>query len=375
MGRADIRTAKRVVVKVGTALLTGAGGGLDVAVIDSIARQIAGLMQRGVEVVIVTSAAISAGVGRLGLKARPKLLPELQAAAAVGQSVLIACYDRCFEKYGHHVAQILLTHDDLHDRVRHLNARNTITTLLASRVIPVINENDTVSADEIKFGDNDRLSALVANLVKADLLLILSDIEGLMTADPKKSGGARLIGEVTEITKEIASYADGPGSSRGTGGMRSKLDAARIVTGAGEIAVIADGREREIIGRVFDGEEVGTLFLPSKAKMRGRKRWIAYFTRPRGEIHVDDGAAAALSAKGKSLLSSGLTDVRGEFGPGDCVRIMAGEGREVGRGLVNYASEELKKIVGKKTGEIEGILGHKYYDEVVHRDNLVIFSK
>ena len=375
MKRSEIGKAKRVVIKVGTALLTRAGVDLDERIIDDLVGQIADLMRGGVEVIIVTSGAISAGVGRLGLRARPKLLPELQAAAAVGQSVLIACYERCFGRHGHWVAQILLTHDDLRDRARHLNARNTINTLLALGVIPIINENDTVSVDEIKFGDNDMLSALVANLVKADLLVILSDIEGLMTADPKRSGAARLISEVSEITDEIISFAEGTGNSGGTGGMRSKLEAARIVTGAGETAVIADGREKNILARIFRGDDVGTLFLPSKEKMRGRKRWIAYFTRPRGEIHVDGGAADALCTKGKSLLASGVISVEGDFHAGDTVRIAGRSGREIGRGLVNYTSGELKKIMGKKTGQIEAVLGYKYYDEVVHRDNLVIFTK
>lgn len=375
MNRSEIRKAGRVVVKVGTALLTRSGGDLDERMIDDLVGQIVDLMRRGMQVIIVTSGAISAGVGRLGLRARPNLLPELQAAASVGQSVLISAYDRCFERHGFRVAQILLTHDGLRDRARHLNVRNTITTLLASGVVPIINENDTVSVDEIKFGDNDMLSALVVNLVKADLLIILSDIDGLMTEDPRRSRDAMRISEVTGITDEIASCADGTVGPCGIGGMASKLEAAKIVTGAGETMVIANGRADCVLRRIFDGEDVGTIFLPSKGKMRGRKRWIAYFTRPRGDIRVDAGAADALCGKGKSLLASGIVGVNGEFQAGDPVRIVGENGGEIGRGLTNYTSVELKKIMGGKTGRIKSILGYKYYDEIIHRDNLVILTK
>ena len=369
-----IGSAHRVVVKVGSKVLSDAGGHISEKVIGELARQIAGLCRQGKEIILVTSGAISAGMARMGLSQRPKLLPQLQAAAAVGQSHLMNLYAVQFRAQGIEIAQILLTADDLKVRHRHLNARNTIIALIEKRIVPVINENDTVSTDEIKFGDNDNLSALVANLVKADLLIILTDTAGLMTVDPKKGGG-ELIREVPCMSPEIEALARGAGSARGTGGMASKLKAVKMVVSSGEAAVVADGREKDILGRLFTGEQVGTFFHPQGGRLRGRKRWIAFFIKPRGKIVVDDGAAAALLDRGTSLLPTGVKDVLGDFKSGDKVSIVTLQAREIARGLTNYAAEDLRKIKGVKTGEIQAVLGYKDYDEVVHRDNLVLIKE
>ena len=368
-----ISKARRVVVKVGSNVLSDRTGHLSERVIGDLARQVAAARGGGRETVLVTSGAISAGVAQLGLASRPKLLPQLQAAAAVGQSRLMQLYAAAFRREGLEVGQILLTAEDLKARTRHLNARNTIIALLEKGVVPIINENDTVSTDEIKFGDNDTLSALVANLVAADLLVILTDTRGLMTEDPRKGKG-ELIREVERMTPGIETLARGAGSARGTGGMASKLRAVKMVVSSGEAAVIADGREREILCRILRGEDVGTFFHPAGAKMDGRKRWIAWFVKPRGTLIVDDGAAAALLRKGTSLLPSGIRDVLGEFRDGDTVRVTAADGREIARGLSNYSAADLRVIRGRKTGEIAGLLGHKDYDEAVHRDNLVLMG-
>lgn len=369
-----ISKARRVVVKIGSNVLTGADGHVSEKIVGELARQVADLCRGGREIVIVTSGAISTGMVRMGLSKRPNALPQLQAAAAVGQSHLMNLYAKQFGAEGLEAAQILLTADDLKIRQRHLNARNTIIALLERKIVPVINENDTVSTEEIKFGDNDALSALVSNLVKADLLVILTDIDGLMTRDPKMGGG-ELIREVRCMSPEIEALARGAGSARGTGGMASKLKAVKMVTSSGEAAIVANGKERGVLERLFAGEELGTLFHPGKGKLRGRKRWIAFFIKPKGRIVVDDGAAAALLDRGKSLLPTGVRDALGDFKDGDKVSIVALNGREIARGLTNYSSEDLRKIKGLKTGAIHGVLGHKDYDEVVHRDNMVLMAE
>jgi glutamate 5-kinase len=346
-------------------------GNLSEKVIADLARQIASLRARGREMILVTSGAISAGMARMGIRQRPKLLPDLQAAAAVGQSYLMQLYANQFGSQGVEVAQILLTADDLKARQRHLNARNTIIALLARGIVPVINENDTVLTDEIKFGDNDMLSALVSNLVKADLLIILTDAPGLMTEDPRRGKG-ELIREVTCLGPDIEACARGAGSARGTGGMASKLRAVKTVIASGEAAIIANGREKRIIERILSGEEVGTFFRSRREKLKGRARWIAFFLRPKGKVVVDEGAAAALLQGGKSLLPSGIRDVFGEFRAGDTVSIVALDSREIARGLSNYSAGDLLRIKGAKTCEIQSLLGYKDYDEVVHRDNLVV---
>jgi glutamate 5-kinase len=369
-----ISKARRIVVKIGSNVLTDADGRVNEKTIEELARQVADLCRSGKEIILVTSGAISTGMVRMGLSKRPSALPQLQAVAAVGQSHLMNLYARQFGAQGLEVAQILLTADDLKVRQRHLNARNTIIALLERKIVPIINENDTVSTEEIKFGDNDALSALVLNLVKADLLIILTDIEGLMTRDPKRGGG-ELIREVRCISPEIEALARGVGSARGTGGMASKLKAVKMVTSSGETAIIADGRERDTLDKLFAGEEVGTLFHPGSGKLGGRKRWIAFFIKPKGEIVVDDGAAKALLDRGKSLLPTGVRDVVGDFKGGDKVSIVTLAGREIARGLTNYSAEDLRRIKGLKTGAIHGVLGHKDYDEVVHRDNLVLVAE
>ena len=366
-----IKASKRIVVKVGSNVLSTRDGRINDKIIAELTRQIAELCRGEREVIIVTSGAISTGMSRMKLKGRPRLLPQLQAAAAVGQSHLMRIYASQFRRKGLEVAQILLTVDDLKARHRHLNARNTIISLLDSGVVPIINENDTVVTDEIKFGDNDILSALVVNLVRADLLVLLTDTEGLMTKDPRRARGT-LIREVYSIGPEIEALAQGTESARGTGGMASKVQAVKIVVSSGEAAVIADGRAKDVLGKLLRGEEVGTFFHPRRKKLKGKKRWIAFFVKPKGKLIIDDGAAAAIIRRGKSLLATGVKEVRGRFACGDTVSIVTTEDLEVARGLTNYAADELRGIRGLKTSEIRAALGYKDYDEVVHRDNLVL---
>lgn len=371
MGRERVVSARRVVVKVGSNVLSDRDGRISEAVIGDLAGQIAALVKDQREMILVTSGAISTGMTRMGLVRRPTLLPELQAAAAVGQGHLMHLYAREFGSAGVEVAQILLTSDDLKARQRHLNARNTITALLERGIVPIINENDSVLTEEIRFGDNDILSALVANLVKADLLVILTDIGGLMTEDPRRGRG-KLVREVRSIGPEVEALARGAGSARGTGGMVSKIRAVKMVVASGEAAIIADGREKDVLRRLFRGEEVGTFFHPAGERMGGRKRWIAFFLKPRGRVVIDDGAASAVLERGTSLLPAGVRKVEGDFRSGDTVAILTLAGREIARGLTNYSSEELLRIKGLKTGEVRKVLGYKEYDEIVHRDNLVL---
>ncbi len=361
-----LKGANRVVVKVGTYLLTGEKTPLNKKLIAGIVDQVAGLKRRGKEVVLVTSGAIGAGVLELGLKNRPRDLPGLQAAAAVGQTALMHIYHESFKKSGFSVGQILLTRDGLHSRIPHLNARHTIISLLEKGIVPIINENDSVAVEEIKFSDNDLLAAQVANLVRADLLILLTDVEGLLSAEGK------VIPSVEGITPEITALAGGEDKEFSRGGMRSKLEAAGIVTRAGGLAVIAAGRRAGVLRDVVEGREVGTLFSTTFERLRHRKCWIAFSCLKKGSISVDEGAKRALVARGKSLLASGVKGVEKEFAAGDMIGIEGPDGEEFARGLVNYGSGELEKIKGKKTDRIEAILGYKYYDEVVHRDNLLI---
>ena len=373
MGAADrralVESIRRVVVKVGTSTLTLPDMSLNLSRIEELAEQLAELKRSGKDVVLVTSGAIATGMGRLGWESRPKTIPRQQAAAAVGQSHLMRAYERAFDKYGQAVAQVLLTQADISDRRRYTNAYNTFSALLQCNVIPIVNENDTVAVEEIKVGDNDTLSAFVTNLVKADLLLILSDIDGLY------DGSGQVVSVVPAITPEVRALVNGKGSELSTGGMATKLHAAEIVTGAGETMIIANGGKPRIITRVLQGDDQGTLFLPKGNKMPGRKRWIAYSVEPRGTVKIDAGAKRALVDRGKSLLPSGITEVSGDFDFGDVVRCVDEEDREFARGLSNYRSAEVNAIKGKKTDEIEAVLGHTYYDEVIHRDNLVILER
>ncbi len=364
---------RRVVVKIGSRVLVDEHHRLEEAQVGAITRQMAQLHRNGREVVCVTSGAVAAGFGGLGCSERPEDLPSLQASAAVGQARLIGLYRDAFAEHGVTAAQVLLTHADLRARERHLNARNTINRLLAGGVVPIVNENDTVAVDEIRVGDNDLLSALVACLVRADVLVLLTDAEGLMSRPPGPAGdGGELVPVVERITAETYAMAGDPGSRVGTGGMRSKLQAAEMVTRAGERAVIAHGRRPDVLTRLFGGEPLGTVFEPHPQRLQGRKRWIAFFDHPRGELEVDAGAAQAVRDGGGSLLAVGVNAVRGAFGRGDPVRIMGPDGTEIARALVNYPSEDLRRIMGCHSSRITEILGCCEYREVIHRDNLVL---
>jgi glutamate 5-kinase len=363
-----LENVKRIIVKVGTSTLTFPDMRLNLDRIDDLARELVQAKKKGKDVVLVTSGAIAAGMGKLGWKTRPKTIPRQQAAAAIGQSHLMHTYEEIFGKYGQLVAQVLLTQEDISDRKRYTNANNTISTLLQCGVMPIINENDTVAVDEIKVGENDTLSALVTNLIKADLLLILSDIDGFYDTSEK------VIRVIPSITNELREMAGGQGSAVSMGGMVTKLRAAEIVTGAGEMMVIANGQKPGVITRVLEGHDEGTIFLPRTEKMPGRKRWIAYSVPSRGAIKVDAGAETALTKRGKSLLPSGIIEVSGNFEFGDVVRCVDESDREFARGLTNYSSKEVELIKGKQTDQIESLLGYMYYDEVIHRDNLVIME-
>jgi len=365
--------ARRVVIKVGSSVISSSEtAGLDPSAVRGLAGQIGSVCRSGKETILVSSGAISAGLEALDLDRPPKSIPLKQAAAAVGQSRLIQAYERHFRRTGLPVAQVLLTHDDVQDRKRFLNARNTLLTLLSKGVLPIVNENDTVAVEEIWFGDNDTLSALVAHMVEADLLLILTDVEGFYTADPHIDGEAHLLSEV-EPSQETVQAAAGPGlGPLGTGGMVTKLQAARAVGAGGIPSVVAYGRRRGVIPAILRGEDVGTLFRPQGERLRGRKPWIAFGRKSKGRIVVDAGARRALAEGRKSLLPSGVLDVKGSFGFGDSASCVEENGREFARGLVNYSSGDLKRIKGRHTRAIAGILGSKGYDEVIHRDNLVL---
>ncbi len=367
-----VSRTKRLVVKVGTGVITTKDGLLDTAQVSSISKQIVGLKRRGYEVALVSSGAVGAGMGELGMRRRPSTLPELQAAAAVGQGKLTGAYDDCFKAEGYHAAQVLLTREDLEERHRYLNTCNTINALFGFKVVPVINENDTVSVEEISFSDNDILSALVTNLLRAELLVMLSSVDGLY----KKPGkGAEFVPVVEEITGDVERLASRSMTHLGMGGMESKLKAARIATNSGEAVIIANGRTPDVLTRIIGGEELGTLFLPARKRLKSRKRWIGFTLRPRGRIYVDEGAFAALSKRGKSLLASGITDVDGKFDRGDVISISTtGNKTEFARGLTNYSSTELMKIKGQSSSSIKKTLGSKPYDEVVHRDNMVLIQ-
>jgi glutamate 5-kinase len=358
---------KRLVVKVGTSSITSLDTKLDLGKIGNLVKDLIQVKSSGREVVLVTSGAIATGMGKLGWKKRPDTIPGKQAAAAVGQTHLMRIYELVFNEYDQLVAQILLTQDDINDRKRYINASNTISTLLQANVIPIVNENDTVAVDEIKVGDNDTLSAHLINLIKADLLIILSDVDGFY------DGTGKVIDVISAITPEIKAMAGGEGSATSTGGMITKLKAAEIVTGAGELMVIANSQTPNIVSKIIEGEDVGTVFLPKGNRLPSKKRWIAS-THSRGTIKVDSGAKDALIKHGRSLLPSGIIEVTGDFEFGDAVRCVDEENAEFAKGLANYSSVEVNLIKGKKTNEIESILGQIYYDEVIHRDNLVILG-
>jgi len=365
---------KRVVIKIGSGVISDADG-LNDRMLDALCQDVHQLIERGYEIILVSSGAVAAGKADLGIKGKPPTIPLKQAAAAIGQSRLMRAYKERLRASGHTVAQVLLTRDDLANRRRYLNARNTLMTLIEHRVIPVINENDTVVVDEIRFGDNDNLSAMTTNLVEAGLLVILSDVDGLYDRDPGKYPQAKLIPVVERITEEIEQMAGESHSDLGTGGMNTKLKAAKRALLCGAAAAIINGRTPGNLLRLFEGEELGTYFLPARGRMAARKHWIAFTKKPRGKLLLDDGALKAVTERGKSLLPSGISKVEGSFERGDAIRICSLAGTEFARGVINYSQAELIRIIGRKSAEIEQILGYKYGDEIVHRDNMVLNSQ
>jgi len=371
--REALQKAKRIVIKVGTSTITYANGKRNFSQIDRLAREISDLQNQGKEMILVTSGAVAVGVDRMGLPGKPKTIPGKQAAAAVGQGVLMHTYEKFFADYGQIVAQVLITKTEAIDRHRYTNTRNTFMELMRQRVIPIVNENDVVALDELKIGDNDNMSALVAGIVDADLVIILSDVDGLYTANPQTHPDAVIVPEVAEITPEIEASAGGVGSARGTGGMATKIQAAKAATSSGIHLVIASGTEKNAITRVLQGEELGTLFVSRENRLQFRKRWLAFGAKIAGSIVVDEGCAKAIrKAGGCSILPAGVFAVQGEFLPGSTVSVIDKDAHELARGLVHYSSAELEQIKGCNSGEIANILGHKNFDEVIHRDDLVI---
>ncbi len=371
--RAQLGRSKRWVVKVGSSLVTNDGRGLNHEIIASWVEQIALLRQSGAQVILVSSGAVAEGMKRLGWKSRPHELHQLQAAAAVGQMGLVQAYESYFQRFGIHTAQVLLTHDDLSDRRRYLNARSTLRTLLDLGVVPVINENDTVAVDEIRFGDNDTLAALVGNLVEAELLVLLTDQIGMYESDPRQNPDAVFISERQAGDPELVRMASGGGAgSFGRGGMVTKVRAAERAARSGTATVIAPGREAGILQKISAGESVGTLLTPGKQTLVARKQWLADHLQLRGRLVLDDGAVRVLREAGKSLLAVGVTEVIGDFGRGEVVACVTADGTEIARGLVNYSAAESRKIKGQASERIESLLGYVDEAELIHRDNLVL---
>lgn len=371
--REALKNAKRIVIKVGTSTITYANGKRNFSQIDRLAREISDLQNQGKEMILVTSGAVAVGVDRMCLPCKPATIPGKQAAAAVGQGVLMHTYEKFFADYGQVVAQVLITKTEAIDRHRYTNSRNTFMELMRQHVIPIVNENDVVALDELKIGDNDNMSALVAGIVDADLVIILSDVDGLYTANPQTHPEAELVPTVLEITPEVEASAGGVGSARGTGGMATKIQAAKAATSSGIQLVIASGTEKNAITRILQGEVLGTLFVSRENRLQFRKRWLAFGAQIQGSIVVDEGCAKAIhKAGGCSILPAGIFAVEGEFLAGSTVRVIDKDAHELARGLVHYSSAELSQIKGCKSAEIADILGHKNFDEVIHRDDLVI---
>ncbi|MCB1857865.1 MAG: glutamate 5-kinase [Gammaproteobacteria bacterium] len=370
--REDLTVTRRWVVKIGSALLTADGKGLDREALASWVDQMSARVLSGRELVLVSSGAVAEGMSRMGWRRRPSTLHELQAAAAIGQMGLIRAYETCFMKRGLHTAQILLTHDDLVNRTRYLNARSTLRTLLGLRVVPVVNENDTVANEELRFGDNDTLAALVANLVDAELLVLLTDQLGLFDADPRIDSKARIIPECRVDDNLLDKAAGGSISGLGQGGMETKVRAARIAARSGTATVIAPGRGEDVLARIGSGEEIGTLLLATQGPEAARKRWLAGHLQVRGRLILDAGAVRVLRESGRSLLAVGVVDVTGSFSRGQVVSCTDEKGREVARGLVNYSASETMGIKGKPSSQIREILGYMDEEEIIHRDNLVL---
>ena len=372
MRSALLKNIKRIVIKIGSQILTGEDGDLNRTWMATLAAEVSALRREGREVIIVSSGAVAAGRALLGINNRPRTIPQKQAAAAIGQPRLMREYGEAFLAFGCNVAQILLTREDLADRQRFLNARTALETLLELGIVPIINENDTVAVEEIKFGDNDNLSALVTNLVDAGLLVIMTDIDGLYDANPRNNPTAKLIPLVKTVTKEMERAAGGSSSTVGTGGMATKLAAAKKAKRSGAATLIVDGTDPQIISRFFNGEEHGTLFLPEARSLTSRKHWIAFTIRPQGRVYVDAGAGRVLRQEGRSLLASGVVKVEGNFERGSCIKICDQDGTEFARGIADYSSSETARIMGHKSLEIEEILGYRYGDELIHRDNFVL---
>ncbi len=372
--KALLKPVKRAVVKVGSGVVTSSDG-LNRGVIDGLTTEICELRKRGLEIILVSSGAIASGLKKIGMKKRPPSVSQQQAMAAIGQSSMIMTYEHAFGRHGYKVAQILLTRDDLTHRRRYLNARNTLRTLLSWNIIPIINENDTVVVDEIKFGDNDNLSAMVTNLTDAQLLVNLTNIDGLFDKDPRDHADARLIHVVGKVDRTISRFASAIPGFLGTGGMASKIKAAQKVTLRGVPAVIANGLKPGILTRIFNAEEEGTLFLPGTSPLCSRKHWIAFTKSPKGEIIIDRGAERAILKDGKSLLPSGIREVRGRFSLGNSVVLLNESEKQLAVGMVNYHSGDIRKIMGAKSADIEQRLGFKHDDEVIHRDNLVLVEQ
>ncbi len=372
MNRKEIlSTVKKVIIKIGSAVLTGENG-LDLQIIEQLVDEIAQLTKKGYQIVIVTSGAIASGKHRMGISGKLKNMPQKQAAASIGQGRLMRVYSNAFGKYDLVVAQILLTMSDLTDRKRFLNIRNTLCTLIEWGVIAVINENDSVSVDEIKFGDNDNLATMITNIIEADLLINLTSTEGLYDRNPLLFEKAKLISIVKEFTEEIESAATEETTQGGSGGMKSKVLAAKKVTAFGIPCIIAPGRKKGVLHDIFAAKEIGTIFFPTSDHMNSRKYWIAFTLRSKGKLFLDNGAKNALLEEGKSLLPAGIVNVEGDFAMGDPVACVDIEGTIVAKGLVNYSAPEIRKIMGLKSSKIEQILGYKDYDEIIHRDNLAV---
>jgi glutamate 5-kinase len=370
--RSELTRARRWVVKIGSALLTEGGRGLHREAIADWVEQMAALRSRGIEIVLVSSGSVAEGMTRLGWKTRPKEIHNLQAAAAVGQMGLVQTWESFFQQHGMHTAQVLLVHEDLSNRRRYLNARSTLKTLIGLGVVPVINENDTVATEEIRFGDNDTLAALVANLIEADLLIFLTDQGGMYEGDPRKNPAASLIAEADADDAGLDTMASASGGVLGRGGMLTKLTAARRAARSGAMTLIAPGREANILQRIAAGEVLGTRLYPSSAPLAARKRWLAGQLQVRGRLQLDAGATQVLCGAGKSLLPVGVVRINGEFERGDLVACIGDDGREIARGLVNYSAAESRRIIGKPSSRIEELLGYVDEPELIHRDNLVL---
>lgn len=372
MDRAGLKEAKRIVVKVGTSTITYPTGKMNLGRMEKLVRELTDLANQGREIVLVTSGAIAVGMDRMGKKKRPRSIPQRQALAAVGQGALMHAYGSLFAAYGRMAGQVLLTKENSRRHHQYINSRNALKAMLAMGVLPVVNENDAVAVDEVKIGDNDTLSATVATLVDADVLIILSDVDGLYTANPATDKKARLIPEVREITPDIEKLAGGAGSAAGTGGMRTKIEAAKIATRSGVTMVVASGEEDGVIRTVLNGEAVGTLFPAREEHLKARKSWLAFGRNIAGDLVVDDGCAEAMLTGGKSLLAAGLVSVEGAFAAKSTVRVLTQEGCEIARGIVNYDAVSLRRIAGRHTDEIAAILAAPVFSEVIHRDNMVL---